>query len=256
MSPSCQSIDDLTSLIPEANPRAQHFDRDGVDGTSFADDGETVQAGPVEDSLQFGRTLYVRLEGAAPISPAPAARKIAQRLRRFSPMAAWLSSPRIGHERPSPFRSIQACEQFVERSTLRISSRTAEFPTPVVPDTISTGIAESLCMRESWLKRKRRSVAFARGLPSRTLHGSVVANSPPAAFSHGRIAMHRSPARVITAIIVAATGIYLGVKLAAYAEADDAPGGVVIGVIIMLGSMALGTWIALRRTRTPSSNDG
>jgi hypothetical protein len=67
--------------------------------------------------------------------------------------------------------------------------------------------------------------------------------------------MHRSPARLITAIVVAATGIYLGVKLAVYAEADDAPGGVVIGVLIMLGALALGTWIALRRARTPSQHD-
>ena len=68
--------------------------------------------------------------------------------------------------------------------------------------------------------------------------------------------MARSPARFITAIVVAATGIYLGVSLAIYAEADDAPGGVLLGMILMLGSLALGLWIALRRTRKPSPNDG
>ena len=64
--------------------------------------------------------------------------------------------------------------------------------------------------------------------------------------------MHRSAARLITAIVVAATGIYLGVSLAVYAEADDAPGGVLLGMILMFGSLALGIWIALRRARTRS----
>jgi membrane protein DedA with SNARE-associated domain len=68
--------------------------------------------------------------------------------------------------------------------------------------------------------------------------------------------MQRSAARLITAIVVAATGTYLGVSLAVYAEADDAPGGVVLGTILMLGSLALGIWIALRRARKPSPNDG
>ena len=68
--------------------------------------------------------------------------------------------------------------------------------------------------------------------------------------------MPRSPARLLTAIVVAATGIYLGVRLAVYAEADDAPGGVLAGMILIAGSLALGLWIALRRTRKPSPNDG
>lgn len=68
--------------------------------------------------------------------------------------------------------------------------------------------------------------------------------------------MHRSAARLVTAIVVAATGIYLGVKLAVYAEADDAPGGVVIGMILMLGSLALGIWIALRRARNGPPTTG
>jgi hypothetical protein len=59
--------------------------------------------------------------------------------------------------------------------------------------------------------------------------------------------MHVSAARTITAILVAATGSYAGYTLAVYAEADDSPGGVVIGTILILGSLALATWIALRR---------
>jgi hypothetical protein len=68
--------------------------------------------------------------------------------------------------------------------------------------------------------------------------------------------MHRSALRLITGIVVAATGIYLGVSLALYAEADDAPGGVLLGMILMVGSLALGIWIALRRARKRSPNDG
>jgi hypothetical protein len=54
--------------------------------------------------------------------------------------------------------------------------------------------------------------------------------------------------------LVAATGLYSGFTLAAYAEHDDAPGGVVLGTILMLGSLALGIWIALRRAHKPPSN--
>lgn len=68
--------------------------------------------------------------------------------------------------------------------------------------------------------------------------------------------MPRAAARLITAIVIAVAGIYCGLKLALYAEADDAPGGVVIGTILMFGSLALGIWIALRRARKPSPNDG
>jgi hypothetical protein len=64
--------------------------------------------------------------------------------------------------------------------------------------------------------------------------------------------MQRSAVRLISAIAVAAIGIYLGVRLAIYAEADDAPGGVVIGTILALGSLGLGSWVALRRGRQPS----
>jgi membrane protein DedA with SNARE-associated domain len=68
--------------------------------------------------------------------------------------------------------------------------------------------------------------------------------------------MPRSAARLIAAVVVAATGIYLGVSLAVFAEADDAPGGVLLGMILVLGSLALGLWIALRRGRKPSPKDG
>lgn len=67
--------------------------------------------------------------------------------------------------------------------------------------------------------------------------------------------MQTSPARLAIAAAVAATGVYAGVLLARYAEADDAPGGVVIAMILILGSLALGIRIGLRRARKPSPDD-
>ena len=64
--------------------------------------------------------------------------------------------------------------------------------------------------------------------------------------------MPRSALRLLAGILVAATGIYLGVSLAVYAEADDAPGGVLIAMLLMAGSLALGLWIAFRRSSRPS----
>ena len=63
--------------------------------------------------------------------------------------------------------------------------------------------------------------------------------------------MVKSAARLVSATLIAATGIYFGLRLAVYAEADDAPGGVVMGVLLMFGSLALGVWIALRPPHTP-----
>ena len=59
--------------------------------------------------------------------------------------------------------------------------------------------------------------------------------------------MQTSPVRLIAALLVAAVGIYGGVMLARYAEADDAPGGVVIAFGLMLGSVVLAGWIARSR---------
>jgi hypothetical protein len=64
-----------------------------------------------------------------------------------------------------------------------------------------------------------------------------------------------SAARLIIAVVIATTGIYLGIRLAIYSEADDAPGGVVLAGLLMLGSLALGIWIALRRTGGRSQSD-
>ena len=68
--------------------------------------------------------------------------------------------------------------------------------------------------------------------------------------------MNTSVARLVTAVVIAAIGIYFGIKLGMYAEADDAPGGVVIAMLLALASLALAGWIAFRQPRKPSANGG
>ena len=68
--------------------------------------------------------------------------------------------------------------------------------------------------------------------------------------------MQMSAARLVSAIVVAAAGIYLGVRLAIFSEADDAPGGVVIAMFLIFLSVGLATWIAFRRSRKASPNNG
>jgi len=48
---------------------------------------------------------------------------------------------------------------------------------------------------------------------------------------------------LLTALLVAAGGV----ALARYAEADDAPGGVVIGWVLVVGAVALGAKVLQRR---------
>jgi hypothetical protein len=67
--------------------------------------------------------------------------------------------------------------------------------------------------------------------------------------------MHKY-AKVILAFLVAASGIAGGLKLAMYADADDSPGGMMIGVAIMFGSLALGLWIVLRGTGKSAESGG
>ena len=58
---------------------------------------------------------------------------------------------------------------------------------------------------------------------------------------------HFSIRRLILGLAVALIGAAISIPLGRYAEADDAPGGVVIAVAIMFGAMFLGMWIAMRR---------
>lgn len=49
--------------------------------------------------------------------------------------------------------------------------------------------------------------------------------------------MTRTIAMLLFALVIAASGV----ALARYAEADDAPGGVVIGWVLVMGALALGS---------------
>ncbi len=60
--------------------------------------------------------------------------------------------------------------------------------------------------------------------------------------------MNPSVLKWIIALGIIALGVYFGVSLIRYSEADDAPGGVVIGMLLMLGAIALGVWTARRKT--------
>lgn len=51
---------------------------------------------------------------------------------------------------------------------------------------------------------------------------------------------------IVIGIAIGAAGIYVG-------ETDDAPGAALIGIILMLGAMALGIRIMRRRSRGPSA---
>ena len=59
--------------------------------------------------------------------------------------------------------------------------------------------------------------------------------------------MKSSLATIVMALGVAAIGVVLGARLIAYSEADDAPGGVVIGALIIAAALALGVWMVARK---------
>ena len=68
--------------------------------------------------------------------------------------------------------------------------------------------------------------------------------------------MYLSLARIAAAILIAAAGIYFSIRLAVYADKDDSPGGMVIGVLLMFCSAGFGLWLALRQPGKPSGNGG
>lgn len=55
--------------------------------------------------------------------------------------------------------------------------------------------------------------------------------------------MMKTIAMLLMALVIAASGV----TLARYAEADDAPGGVVMGWVLIIGAVALGARALLRR---------
>jgi ABC-type dipeptide/oligopeptide/nickel transport system permease subunit len=59
--------------------------------------------------------------------------------------------------------------------------------------------------------------------------------------------MTQSIPRILLALIIAAGGLYLGVALARFSEADDAPGGVLIAIVLIL--VSLGTSVRIVRRK-------
>jgi ABC-type uncharacterized transport system permease subunit len=57
-----------------------------------------------------------------------------------------------------------------------------------------------------------------------------------------------SALRLVIALLIVALGVYLGVRLIRYSDADDAPGGIVLGCLLIVGALLLGVWIARRKT--------
>ena len=55
--------------------------------------------------------------------------------------------------------------------------------------------------------------------------------------------MMKTVALLLIAVAIAASGV----ALSRYAEADDSPGGVVIGWVLVLGAVAVGAKAVLRR---------
>jgi hypothetical protein len=59
----------------------------------------------------------------------------------------------------------------------------------------------------------------------------------------------KTTAMLLIALVMAASGV----ALARYAEADDAPGGVVIGWVLIAGAVALGVRAFQRRSPKPEA---
>ena len=66
-----------------------------------------------------------------------------------------------------------------------------------------------------------------------------------AVASPGKQDMTRTVAMLFITLVIAASGV----ALARYAEADDSPGGEVIGWVLVAGAVALGARALLRRSR-------
>jgi hypothetical protein len=53
--------------------------------------------------------------------------------------------------------------------------------------------------------------------------------------------------KLVLGLVVMAAGAAIAIPLGRYADRDDAPGGVVIAVLIFLGAAALAAWIVAPR---------
>jgi hypothetical protein len=52
--------------------------------------------------------------------------------------------------------------------------------------------------------------------------------------------------KLVSVVVVLIIGAAISIPLGRYAEADDAPGGVLIAGLIMIGSVLFATWIIAR----------
>jgi len=60
--------------------------------------------------------------------------------------------------------------------------------------------------------------------------------------------MQSSVLKSVIALGIVAIGMYGGVTLIRYSDADDAPGGMVLGALVVIGAIALGVFTARRRS--------
>ena len=59
--------------------------------------------------------------------------------------------------------------------------------------------------------------------------------------------MNITAPRLVLALVILTVAVYSGVRLIQYSEADDAPGGVVIGFVMMLVALVVSVRIARAR---------
>ena len=61
---------------------------------------------------------------------------------------------------------------------------------------------------------------------------------------------HNPARKFVLGLVVVLIGAAIGIPLARYGESDDAPGGVMIGVLIMVGAAMLAIWIVNQRSES------
>jgi len=69
-------------------------------------------------------------------------------------------------------------------------------------------------------------------------------------FTIWSMAPHTPVWKYVFGFVVMMIGAGVGIPLARYAENDDAPGGVVIGFLIMVGGAVLAIWIVSQRPKS------
>ena len=70
------------------------------------------------------------------------------------------------------------------------------------------------------------------------------------ALYYSRVVSRSQLWKVLLGVVVMAVGAAISIPLGRYAEQDDAPGGVVIALLIFAGAAVLASWIAWPRTES------